>query len=251
MKQKKNMKNSIIIGVICLCLCSCGRKSARMSEQSYPHRSTTQQQKTRNQKVANSPKQTSTNQQRRTEIMSGTEIFEKFNTAVFMIYTSDGISAYQGSGFFITSSGVAVSNYHVFKGTAIGYEQIKLSNGKTYKLKEIIAKSEAEDYILFRVESNGDKFTSIPVAQSKSKIGEKVYAIGSPRGLVNTFSSGEISQFRDGHLIQISTPIDHGSSGGALINSYGEVIGITTSGLDDSGANLNFAVDISVLRKHF
>lgn len=44
----------------------------------------------------------------------------------------------------------------------------------------------------------------------------------------NTFSSGEISQIRGNAIIQISVPIDHGSSGGALINSYGEVIGITS-----------------------
>lgn len=65
----------------------------------------------------------------------------------------------------------------------------------------------------------------------------------------NTFSSGEVSQIRDGHYIQISCPIDHGSSGGALINAYGEVIGITTAGRDDSGANLNFAKDIVLVRE--
>ena len=62
------------------------------------------------------------------------------------------------------------------------------------------------------------------------KDGEKVYTIGSPLGLENTFSSGEISQLREDNLIQINAPIDHGSSGGALINEYGEVIGITTAG---------------------
>ena len=49
-------------------------------------------------------------------------------------------------------------------------------------------------------------------------------------------------------MIQISVPIDHGSSGGALINEYGEVIGITSGGFDDSGANLNFAVNINVVK---
>lgn len=78
-------------------------------------------------------------------------------------------------------------------------------------------------------------------------MGERVYTIGSPKGLENTFASGEISQIREDHFIQISCPIDHGSSGGALINKYGEVIGITTGGRDDSGANLNFAKDICVI----
>jgi len=69
--------------------------------------------------------------------------------------------------------------------------------------------------------------------------------------LDNTFSSGEISQIRpnEDYQIQISVPIDHGSSGGALINQYGEAIGITSAGLGEySSANLNFAVDIERVR---
>ena len=57
-----------------------------------------------------------------TKMMSGTEIFKRYNSAVFMVYTSDGYNAFQGSGFFISSDGIAVSNYHVFKGTSIGLE---------------------------------------------------------------------------------------------------------------------------------
>ena len=90
-------------------------------------------------------------------------------------------------------------------------------------------------------------FKYIPVSQRQCEVGERVYTIGSPKGLENTFASGEISQIRDDDFIQISCPIDHGSSGGALINRYGEVIGITTGGRDDSGANLNFAKDIHVV----
>ncbi|MDR1884545.1 MAG: serine protease [Prevotella sp.] len=179
--------------------------------------------------------------------MTGTEIFRKYNSAVFMVFTSDGRKAYQGSGFFISASGIGISNYHVFEGTAIGYEQIKLSNNKFYQVKNIIARNKENDYIIFQVKSDGTNFNYIPIGNSQPKVGEKVFAIGSPRGLENTFSSGEISQMRGDNLIQISVPIDHGSSGGALINEYGNVIGITMGGYDDSGANLNFAVNINVL----
>ncbi|MEE3447811.1 MAG: trypsin-like peptidase domain-containing protein [Bacteroidales bacterium] len=61
----------------------------------------------------------------------------------------------------------------------------------------------------------------------------------------------KISQIHRGedYELQISVPIDHGSSGGALINRYGEVIGITSAGLGEiSSANLNFAVDIERVR---
>lgn len=177
-------------------------------------------------------------------ILEPTEIFKKYNSAVFMIYTTDGLGVFQGSGFFISENGVAVSNYHVFKGTAVGSEVIKLSDGRQCKISEVIAKSESEDYILFRIKGH---FVHIPVFHRKNNVGEKVYTIGSPRGLENTFSSGEISQIRDDNYIQISCPIDHGSSGGVLINAYGEAIGITTGGHDESGANLNFAKNIKVL----
>ena len=66
-------------------------------------------------------------------------------------------------------------------------------------------------------------------------------------GFENTISSGLISQKHRDFLYQISVPIDHGSSGGALINKYGEAIGITTGGIDVSTANLNFALDIKVI----
>ena len=177
-------------------------------------------------------------------IEPATEIFKRYDSAVFMVFTTDGYNAYQGSGFFISRDGLAVSNYHVFKGTGVGYEIIKLSDGRQYKIEKVLAKSEADDYILFRVKG---QFNYIPVSRRKREVGERVYTIGSPKGLENTFSSGEISQIREGNFIQISCPIDHGSSGGVLINRYGEAIGITTGGRDDSGANLNFAKDICVV----
>lgn len=182
--------------------------------------------------------------------MSGSQIFQKYNNAVFIVYTSDGHNAFQGSGFFISSSGIAVSNYHVFRNTFIGLETIKLSSGEKLNVEKVIAKSEENDFIIFRVKANRkQRFKHIPISSKSPSIGEKVYAIGSPRGLENTLSSGEISQKRANNIIQISAPIDHGSSGGALINVYGEAIGITSGGMDDSGANLNFAIDIKVVRE--
>lgn len=180
--------------------------------------------------------------------MTGSEIFAKYSSAVFMVYTSDGTHHYQGSGFFIGNGGLAVSNYHVFQGTSIGCEQIKLSDNKLYKVTLIIAKSAEEDFILFKVAVKENTF--IPISYSLPSVGEKIYTIGSPRGLENTFSSGEISQIREGRFIQISAPIDHGSSGGALINAHGELIGITSGGTDDSNANLNFAKSIEVVKKY-
>lgn len=182
------------------------------------------------------------------KVYSGAEIFSRYNTAVFMIYTSDGINGYQGSGFFIDDKGLAVSNYHVFEGTSIGAEQIKLANSNyTYKVTQIIERNKKNDFILFRV--NVDHSNYIPLAKEKPRVGDRVYAIGSPRGLENTFSSGEVSQWRDEYLIQINALIDHGSSGGALINEYGEAVGITSGTFyDGSQANLNYAWSIEVIK---
>lgn len=121
--------------------------------------------------------------------LKATQIFKKYNSAVFMIFTKDATNEYQGSGFFISEDGLAISNYHVFKGTHIGAEIIELYNGKQYKVKEVLAYSERYDYILFRIEG---KFNYIPITQREYEVGEKVYAIGSPKGMENTFSSGEI-----------------------------------------------------------
>lgn len=180
--------------------------------------------------------------------LEGSQIFAKYNTAVFMVFTSDGYSGYQGSGFFINSNGLAVSNYHVFQGTNVGAEQIKLAGSEdVYKVVEVIHCDEDEDYILFRLNVSNSNF--IPIAKYKPQVGEKVYAIGSPRGLENTFSSGEVSQWRDKNLMQISALIDHGSSGGALINEYGEAVGITSgSFVDGSQANLNYAWSIDAIK---
>lgn len=186
-------------------------------------------------------------------VMTGEEIFSKYNSAVFMIFNSNEISGCQGSGFFISPDGLAVSNYHVFKGLTKGAEIIKLNDGSTYKIKEVLGHGDMcgngpdyNDFFVFVVDLKGARVNSIPIAKSLAHVGQKAYAIGSPLGLENTFSSGEISQIRDidGHKIyQISVPIDHGSSGGVLLNQYGEAIGITSAGMESS-ANLNFAIDI-------
>ena len=167
-----------------------------------------------------------------------------------MIFTSDGSNGYQGSGFFVSNDGLAVSNYHVFKGTTIGREQIKLAgSNKSYSVAKVLHKSEKEDFIVFMVNCQNTNY--IPIAKSKPRIGDKVYAIGSPRGLENTFSSGEVSQWRADNLMQISALIDHGSSGGALINEYGEAIGITSGSFaDGSQANLNYAWSIDVVKPY-
>lgn len=246
-------KNSLIILLFLsiACLCSCAHKSGHGAQDKTvvagPARHSAQASSGNG--VRNTTISVVSNHGNKNKL-DGSKIFAKYNTAVFMVFTSDGNNTYQGSGFFINKDGLAVSNYHVFKGTGIGKEGIKLAGSDNiYKVTEVIKSSEDEDFILFRIDVSNTNF--IPVAKFKPNVGEKVYAIGSPRGLENTFSSGEVSQWRDKNLMQISALIDHGSSGGALINEYGEVVGITSGSFaDGSQANLNYAWSIDAIKPY-
>ena len=160
--------------------------------------------------------------------------------ATVEIETNDRI----GSGFFI-DCGVVVTNYHVIKGQSS--IKIKLYNGEEYDVKYILGYDEKLDLALL----------SIPVETvfllrnfRSTKVGETVYAIGSPYGLTDTLTNGIVSSVSrhsdDVKYIQTSTPINPGNSGGPLINAYGEVIGVNTWIYKD-GQNLGFAVDINQL----
>ncbi|MBD5257604.1 MAG: trypsin-like peptidase domain-containing protein [Barnesiella sp.] len=238
--------NSLIIAILTsLSIVSCAHKSGHNRQQANSHSSNSEMSNTQQSNVTRGGQRnlnvTVSNNRGDKNKLDGSKIFAKYNTAVFMVFTSDGYNGYQGSGFFINSDGLAVSNYHVFQGTNIGAEQIKLADSdEIYKVAEVIHSDADEDFILFRVGVSNTNY--IPIAKYKPQVGEKVYAIGSPRGLENTFSSGEVSQWRDKNLMQISALIDYGSSGGALINEYGEVVGITSGSFaDGSQANLNYA----------
>jgi serine protease Do len=244
--SKKYVSILLILSFILLTGC---RKSAK-SRRGHYSKETELISNNEVKKPSHNKRSKSNNNKQSSNKLEGTDIFDKYGTAVFMIFTSDGEKGFQGSGFFIDNKGLAVSNYHVFQGTTKGLEQIKLQNDNTvYNVSQIIKKSSDEDFIIFRVNCNNTNY--IPISSEKPKIGEKVFAIGSPRGLENTFSSGEVSQWRDTNLMQISALIDHGSSGGALINEYGEVVGITSGSFaDGSQANLNYAWSIDVIKPY-
>lgn len=180
------------------------------------------------------------------ENSSLSNLYKKSKTAIFTIITSDDENKYQGSGFFISNNGVAISNYHVFKGTNIGNEDILLASGKRFKIANVIEKNDELDYIIFKVDMN--QLTNyLSITNIQPVIGEDVFAIGNPRGLSHTLSEGIISGYREGDsILQTTTEITHGSSGGALLNMKGQVVGITTSGYGE--ANLNFAINIQKLK---
>lgn len=156
-----------------------------------------------------------------------------------------------GSGFFIDKSGVAFTNVHVIKDAFKA--RIKTIDGKFYDVERLIDYNPSLDIAKIRIKnSNGISFPAVRMATNKSEKGDDVFTIGNPDGLESSISTGIISSVRAinnyGECYQITAPISPGSSGGALFNMNGEVIGITTFGQIDANRlnqNLNFAVNIN------
>lgn len=147
-----------------------------------------------------------------------------------------------GSGIMIGSDGYILTNYHVANKGA--FYSVRIENDEeVYPTDELIKYNSLLDLAIMRIER---RLKPIPIYRGREKLvrGQKVVAIGSPLGLFNSVSDGIISGFRiikDVNMIQFTAPISQGSSGGAVLNMYGEVIGISTAGFDE-GQNINLAV---------
>ena len=178
--------------------------------------------------------------------LTAEEISNMCSSSVFYveIYGFNGRPTSSGSGFFISEDGLAITNFHVVANSS--YLEIMTTDGKVYNDIKIIDYDRENDLALIKVEGRNFNYLDWD-SNFNVKQGQTVYAIGSPEGLSNTLSQGIISnpvrKVNGIDCIQISVPINHGSSGGALINEYGDVIGVTTSGLD-TGGDLNFAVPV-------
>jgi S1-C subfamily serine protease len=172
------------------------------------------------------------------------ELFKRLAPSVVRVisHAADGKSGGQGSGFFISPDGLLVTNYHVI--AEADEVEIFLDNNARFPLAGVMAVSKDEDIAVLKVDA-----TNLPKLDLAKgglpAIGTTVYAIGNPQGLVNTFSTGQISGLRKigpaFSLIQCTAPISPGSSGGPLVTKSGEVAGMTTFYFV-KGQNLNFAV---------
>jgi serine protease Do len=169
-------------------------------------------------------------------------LYLELKKSVFKLYAIDDDSNIsQGSAFTIDRTGIALSNYHVFENAS---EVIAVNEeGQKFIINEILSFDKDLDYLAFRLGPNERSFEFLELSSKNSNIGEDCFAIGNPKGLTNTISRGIISSYRnDETLIQTDASFTHGSSGGPLFNSSGEVIGITSSGHKE--ADLNFALNI-------
>ncbi len=178
------------------------------------------------------------------------QIYARCAPAVFYveIYDAGGWCIKTGSGFFLSSDGLAITNYHVISGADSACITVS-DTGETYAVAGVYDYSAEEDWAVLQIDGSG--FQTLEVGDPGYDVGgATVYAIGSPLGLQNTISAGIISNPArvDGGMtyIQMSAAISPGSSGGALLNKYGQVIGITSATYTD-GQNLNLSIPLTYL----
>lgn len=177
--------------------------------------------------------------------LTGEEIYAKISPSTVEVYAESDYVSSLGTGFYIDDAGTVVTNYHVIEDCSSAY--VTTSDGGTHEVKNIIGYSEELDIAL--LDTSKTNSTAVEICSSVTT-GETVYVLGSSLGLTGTFSEGLVSTAeRDvgGILyIQISAPISHGNSGGPVVNTIGQVVGIASAGFED-GQNLNLALPISVL----
>lgn len=179
--------------------------------------------------------------------LRGEDIYKKCAPAVFYLerYDTEGVLLGIGSGFFITRDGLALTNYHVIDGAASAV--ITTADGRTYPVKGICGYDTKHDIAVLQIDGTG--FPYLKLGDSGSiHTGDDVYAIGSPFGLLNTISNGVISQtvreVNGTDFIQYTAPISMGSGGGPVLNTKGEVVGLTCLTVLN-GQTINFAVPIN------
>ena len=206
--------------------------------------------------------------------MSVNEIYERSAPGVVQINaTNDSTSATDpfgggtpgkqalGSGFVIDKTGHIITNYHVIEGA--NEVTVGFSNRDTVKA-EIVGSDPSTDLAVLRVETSASALRPLPLGDSdKVVVGDAVVAIGNPFGLDRTATSGIVSalqrlitapnRFTIDHVIQTDAPINHGNSGGPLLDARGKVIGVNTQietgGVASGNVGIGFAVPSNTVKE--
>jgi serine protease Do len=153
-----------------------------------------------------------------------------------------------GTGFIVDKSGIIVTNHHVIDNASS--ISVKLLDGSWASEVELLVQDKDHDLAVLKITSSVDLHSVILGDSDKVQVGERAISIGNPLGLEHTLTDGLVSARRtyEGQkMIQMSTPVSPGNSGGPLFNLRGEVIGVSTAQLGSysRGQNLNLAVPIN------
>lgn len=172
----------------------------------------------------------------------------KQSVVKIVIYDKENDELATGSGVCVFENNIIVTNFHVIEGAS--KIQIVTDSNQTYDINKINAFSKKEDLAL--ISGNFNLQPIILGDTNKIAVGDNIIAVGSPEGQLNTVSTGIISNLNNDYDIGISTPISPGSSGGALLNSKNQLIGITYASYNsDSAQNLNYAINKNYIEKMY
>jgi S1-C subfamily serine protease len=166
----------------------------------------------------------------------------------------------QGSGFILDTAGHIVTNNHVVEGAQL--VEVTLWNQKKYKA-QVLNTDKNHDIALLQIQGAANLQPATLATGNNLVVGQRVYAIGNPFGFSGTMTRGIISALRSvatpngskiDNAIQTDASVNPGNSGGPLLNSHGEVIGITTmiatnpNSQVDQSAGIGFAIPIATAR---
>ncbi|MGJ5641063.1 S1 family peptidase [Formosa sp. S-31] len=151
------------------------------------------------------------------------------------------IHSYPATGYIIDSKGIIVTNYHVANGyvtknntTSRDVMIVMLKDGTTFPVTEVLSADQANDLAILKIDPKGRKLPALPIATKDAEIGDPVFIVSHPKGFFYAFSSGMVTdkfsennwrarQYRN--IMAISADFAAGSSGGAIIDQFGNVIG--------------------------
>jgi S1-C subfamily serine protease len=194
-------------------------------------------------------------------------VYEAVNRSVVNITTAsdagglfgDETSTGTGSGFVIDRQGHILTNYHVVEGAES--VQVTLFDGTAHDAK-VIGVDPSNDVAVVRIDAPSDRLVPVALGDSSGLlVGQKVLALGNPFGLERTLTTGIVSALDRSlraknrriikGVIQTDAAVNPGNSGGPLLNSRGEVIGMNTAILSQVGqsAGISFAVPINTIQR--
>ena len=168
------------------------------------------------------------------------------SVASLRVLDAAGNALAQGSGFLINDAGDLATNFHVVGGGE--KVRVEFPGGVVTETSTLVGADEYLDLAILKTDLRG--LAPLTLADQQPQVGDEVTVLGSPLGLTNTLSRGEVSgirTFAGVDLYQITAPISQGSSGGPVLDRRGRVIGLATASLT-MGQNLNFAVPAAHLR---
>jgi putative serine protease PepD len=181
-------------------------------------------------------------------------VYKASRKAVVVIKVGNG----QGSGFVYDSQGHIVTNDHVVD--AGGSITVTFWNGKTYDAR-VVGTDPSTDLAVIKVDAPASMLSPLSLGDSDSlQVGDEVVAIGSPLGLPETVTSGIVSalhrqmtapnNFTINDSIQTDAAINHGNSGGPLLDLSGKVVGVNAQIASDSGGNdgIGFAIPSNTVK---